>query len=168
MATIPPRFNAERQVLDYVDKLYAPARDQRRKVDAVTDGAATLAAWKQRVRERWSGVAFAPPVAEQAADTTRTLHFGDALDLRAALRLNGLRPEDVVVECLLGEDQEDGDFLVRERLNLEPGSTLPGGEISYALALRPRRTGLQRYRIRAYPHHELLAHRFELGCMRWL
>ena len=38
----------------------------------------------------------------------------------------------------------------------------------YKLALRPRRTGLQRYRIRVYPHHELLAHRFELGCMRWL
>jgi starch phosphorylase len=74
----------------------------------------------------------------------------------------------VVVECLLGELQDDGSLVVRETLPLEPGSSLPGGEVSYRLALRPHRTGLQQYRIRAYPYHELLAHRFELGCMRWL
>lgn len=168
MRTILPRFNAERQVLDYVEKLYGPARDHRRKIDAVDDGAAALAAWKKRVRACWSGVAFVASTSDVAPDLTRTLHFGDALEVRALLRLNGLSTDDVVVECLLGEDQEDGSFVVRERLHLEPDSTLPGGEISYALALRPRRTGLQRYRIRAYPHHTLLAHPFELGCMCWL
>ena len=168
MTTILPRFNAERQVLDYVEKLYAPAREHRRRLEAVADGAAMLAAWKQRIRERWSGVAFDPLVAERAADVACVLPFGEALDVQVALRLNGLQTQDVVVECLLGEDQEDGDFVPRERFELEAHSSLPSGEVMYKLALRPRRTGLQRYRIRVYPHHELLAHRFELGCMRWL
>ena len=167
MITILPRFNAERQVLDYVEKLYAPARDHRRRMDAVTDGAATLAAWKRRVAERWPGVGFVPQ-ADTATAANRLLPFGDTLDMQAVLRLNGLATQDVVVECLLGETQEDGSLVVRETLPLAPGSSLPGGEVSYQLALRPRRTGLQQYRIRAYPYHELLGHRFELGCMRWL
>lgn len=166
MTTILPRFNAERQVLDYVEKLYRPARDQRRRIEAVADGVAGLAAWKQRVRECWAGVAFEPLAGE--ADTTRVLHFGDALNLQVSLRLNGLQAQDVVVECLLGEDQEDGGFVVRERLELTPSTSQPGTAVGYGLALRPTRTGLQRYRIRAYPYHTLLAHRFELGCMKWL
>lgn len=96
------------------------------------------------------------------------LRFGEALNLQVSLRLNGLQAQDVVVECLLGEDQEDGGFVVRERLELAPSTSLPGAGVGYGLALRPTRTGLQRYRIRAYPYHTLLAHRFELGCMKWL
>jgi starch phosphorylase len=153
-------------VLDYVEKLYRPARDQRRRMEAVADGVAGLAAWKQRVRECWAGVAFEPLTGE--SDTTRVLHFGDALNLQVSLRLNGLQAQDVVVECLLGEDQEDGGFVVRERLELTPSTSQPGTAVGYGLALRPTRTGLQRYRIRAYPYHTLLAHRFELGCMKWL
>jgi starch phosphorylase len=166
MMTILPRFNAERQVLDYVEKLYRPARDQRRRIETVADGVAALAAWKQRARECWAGVAFEPLAGE--ADTTRVLRFGEALNLQVSLRLNGLQTQDVVVECLLGEDQEDGGFVVRERLELAPSTSLPGAGVGYGLALRPTRTGLQRYRIRAYPYHTLLAHRFELGCMKWL
>ena len=166
MISILPRFNAERQVLDYVEKLYAPARNHRRRLDAAADGAATLAAWKRRVREQWSGVGFVPAPAEPASG--RTLAFGESLEVQVTLRLNGLRTQDVVVECLLGELQEDGRLAVQERLELAPVGSQPGGEVTYRLALRPRRTGLQHYRIRAYPYHELLAHRFELGCMRWL
>jgi len=166
MITILPRFNAERQVLDYVEKLYSKARDHRRRMDGVADGAGALAAWKQRVAERWPGVGFVP--AAGAAPGGQMLSFGDTLDVRAVLRLNGLTPPDVVVECLLGETQEDGSFVVHERFELEPDSSLPAGEMAYRLALRPHRTGLQQYRIRAYPYHALLAHRFELGCMRWL
>jgi starch phosphorylase len=153
-------------VLDYVEKFYSQARDHRRRMDGVADGAGTLAAWKQRVAERWPGVGFVPAAA--AASVGQMLSFGDTLDVRAVLRLNGLTPPDVVVECLLGETQEDGNFVVRERFELEADSSLPGGEMTYRLALHPHRTGLQQYRIRAYPYHALLAHRFELGCMRWL
>ncbi|MFZ5491287.1 MAG: alpha-glucan family phosphorylase [Pseudomonadota bacterium] len=168
MVTILPRFNAERQVLDYVEKLYAPARNHRRRIDAVADGAASLAAWKRRVGELWTGVGFAPPAADAVASSGRLLPFGEAVDVQVVLRLNGLKPEDVMVECLLGEPQDDGNLVVRETLPLTPEGSLPGGEVRYRLALRPPRTGLQQYRIRAYPFHELLAHRFELGCMRWL
>jgi starch phosphorylase len=167
MSTILPRFNAERMVLDYVQRLYGPAQDQRRRIESEPGGALALAEWKQHVHERWPGVTLMAATGT-AGEGRRLLAFGDALELRVEVGLNGLEPDDVVVECLLGEQHEDGTFVLRDSLTLTPDTSLPGGAVTYRLALRPGTTGLQHFRIRAYPYHPLLAHRFELGCMTWL
>ena len=41
-------------------------------------------------------------------------------------------------------------------------------ESLYALELKPEVCGKIEYRMRAYPHHELLTHKFEMGMMLWL
>lgn len=167
MSTILPRFNAERMVLDYVQHLYGPAQDQRRRIESEPGGATALADWKQHVHERWPGVTLMAGTGT-ASEGRSVLAYGEALELRVEVGLNGLEPDDVVVECLLGEQQEDGNFVLRDSLTLTPDTNLPGGAVTYRLALRPGTTGLQHFRIRAYPHHPLLAHRFETGCMTWL
>lgn len=167
MTTILPRFNAERMVLDYVQRLYGPARDQRRRIESEPGSAMALAEWKQHVHERWPGVTLVPATGT-VGEGRRLLAFGDALELRVDVALNGLQADHVVVECLLGEQQEDGTFVLRDSLTLTPDANLPGGAVTYRLALRPGVTGLQHFRIRAYPYHPLLAHRFETGCMTWL
>ena len=43
-----------------------------------------------------------------------------------------------------------------------------GGETHYAATVTPGLSGLAALRLRAWPTHPLLAHRFELGRMRWL
>jgi glycogen phosphorylase len=42
------------------------------------------------------------------------------------------------------------------------------GESIFALDLTPDVCGKINYRLRAYPHHELLTHPFEMGMMLWL
>jgi len=42
------------------------------------------------------------------------------------------------------------------------------GEHRFVLELSPEHCGKLGYRIRIYPHHELLTHPFEMGMMRWL
>jgi starch phosphorylase len=32
----------------------------------------------------------------------------------------------------------------------------------------PEIAGLQYYKLRMYPHHQAMAHPFELGCMIWI
>lgn len=167
MSTILPRFNAERMVLDYVQHLYGPARDQRRRIESEPGSAQALADWKQHVHERWPGVTLTAATGT-GGEGRRVLAFGEALELRVEVGLNGLESDDVMVECLLGEQQEDGSFVFRDSLKLTPDTNLPGGAVTYRLALRPGTTGLQHFRIRAYPYHPLLAHHFELGCMTWL
>jgi starch phosphorylase len=41
-------------------------------------------------------------------------------------------------------------------------------ETLYRLDLQPPLSGLQYYKIRIYPSHPLLSHRFEMGCMLWI
>jgi starch phosphorylase len=42
------------------------------------------------------------------------------------------------------------------------------GEHRFVLELSPEHCGKLGYRIRLYPHHELLTHPFEMGMLRWL
>lgn len=162
-----PRFNTERMLIDYVNQLYAPAQNQAEMLGRDHGRPAReLARWKKRIHQHWSGVSLHS--LSGAATDTRFLAAGDTLPIHLAVHLNGLAPDDVVVECLLGMEQE-GRFAVEERIALLPtGVTLPDGALEYGLDLQPRDTGLQSYQVRIYPFHRLLSHRFEVGYMLWL
>ncbi|MCH9827060.1 MAG: alpha-glucan family phosphorylase [Gammaproteobacteria bacterium] len=161
MKTLIPRFNSGRQVMDYVSGFYGPAARQAARLSA--DGSAIareLSAWKQRVRERWSGVSLqlleVPP---------STLSAGQTLPLRIAAQLNGLSPDDVAVECVIGRLDGSQRFLPKSSLMMT--AQAEGDRYVYAIDLEPL-AGLQHYRLRAYPSHSALAHRFGMGLMIWL
>jgi starch phosphorylase len=48
------------------------------------------------------------------------------------------------------------------------GAVDEAGEQRFALDLEPELCGRLEYRLRVYPHHPMLTHRFELGLMRWV
>jgi starch phosphorylase len=73
-----------------------------------------------------------------------------------------------VVELLLGRPGESDDGKIRSYRLEHVGPLAHGAEHLYTLALTPELCGKLDYRIRAYPYHELLTHRFEMGMMRWL
>ncbi len=160
MKSILPRFNAQRMVVDYVRKLYTPARDhaQRLAMNEATR-ARDLARWKAQVRERWPGVhmRLAQPLPEQ-------VRYDGTIPVRVAAHLNGLTERDVVVECLI-RPEDEGDR-ARVMLSAEPGGS--GEETWFSADLQPHGSGLQHLQIRMYPHHPDLAHPFETGCMIWL
>jgi len=49
-----------------------------------------------------------------------------------------------------------------------PEGAIENGVQRYALEVPLEQAGKLDYRVRAYPHHPALSHRFELGLMRWL
>jgi len=84
------------------------------------------------------------------------------------VNLNGLRPEDVLVECLVGREDENGEFVKLDSHVFAPESPNEHGETLFKLDLYPRLPGLQYYKIRMFPFHPTLSHRFEAGYMIWL
>jgi starch phosphorylase len=161
MKSILPRFNARRMVTDYVQRLYHPAREQHRRL-ALDNGAPArdLAAWKQRVRERWRGVSIAlenpPPAA---------VHHDERVPVAVRVNLNGLDPADVSLECLI-EVADD----IEGRPQHVPLAAQGGDNHAFRFArdLEPANAGLQQLRIRMFPSHPLLSHRFEMGLMVWV
>lgn len=163
IASILPRYNAARMVGEYVEKFYAPAaRQGRRYADAGHSTAKAIAAWKSRVRSAWPGVAMRRVDVPQSR-----LKFGQSFALEVVVALNGLAPEDIVVELLLSTPEYESTEIAPHQYRFKPEGATGDGRQRYLLALAPEACGRLDYRIRAYPWHELLAHRFELGLMIW-
>ena len=162
MKSIIPRFNSLRMVMDYVTRLYCPAREQHKRLLADNCRAAReLAGWKQRVRAQWPGVSV-----RLASEPPSAVRHDERVPLRVSVGLNGLQASEVVVECLIDPAPENAEGKA-QRVVLEAREAADGAHI-YATDLQPVNSGLQEMRIRLYPFNELLSHRFELGLMIWL
>lgn len=164
MKSLMPRFNAQRMVMDYLEKLYGRATRQRAILWRDNCAPAReLANWKQRIRQAWSGVSL-----RRLDEAPAVLRSGEQLQMRLGVRLNGLDAEDVFVECLVGEEAPTDTSNKRRVYRFTADGRSADGETVFTLDLQPPLSGRQEYRIRIYPHHTLLSRRFEMGCMLWL
>ena len=80
---------------------------------------------------------------------------------------DGLKPDDVAVEVLMSRPHDESHKATAFRFE-STGLQTDKGEHRYAIELQPELCGRLEYRVRVHPYHELLAHPFELGLMRWL
>jgi len=164
MSSTLPRFNSERMVLDYAIKRYAPAIAKGRSL-STRDGEAAreLAAWKGRVSAAWSYIH-----AERVDAAPIHLPHGQRLEIRVAVDLDGLSPDDIHVECQLGRMDGDGRFIRQAYYAFSPSERDAKGRQIYSLDIEPPMPGLQIYRICLFPHHPALSHPYEMGYMLWL
>jgi len=163
MKSCIPRFNAQRMVVDYVRNFYAEARKQSMRLGAdAARPSRELAEWKNRIRGQWSKVSI-----ECLDDVQEQIQNGESLPLRIKVDLNGLEPDDVKVECLVGTLRNSGRFKLKETFLFHHAGTQGDGHM-FELNLKPHLPGLNHYKIRIYPYHKLLSHPFELGFMLWV
>ncbi len=158
-----PRFNAARMVMDYVKDFYSSARNQYKLLaDNDAEPARELAAWKKKISQHWDHVSM-----HRLDEAREAIKHDETLPIQISARLNGLSPEDVAVECLVGTEGENGKFLAHHHHHLEYREQ-KGEEYIFSLDLRTSLPGLNYYKIRMYPYHQLLGHNLETGYMIWL
>jgi starch phosphorylase len=159
-----PRFNAGRMMRDYVVDYYLPAsRHGAALADEGAAAARSLASWKRLVHAHWNEVRLVridSPVEEVEA--------GDTLRLRVGVRGGPFSAEDIRVEFLLGPCPGSGDLKPQQVMPFRGAPLREDGQLIYELELEASMSGLQCYKIRAYPYHPSLAHPFETGHMLWL
>jgi len=164
MKSILPQFNAQRMVMDYVRNYYAPA-GQLNLVMSANDHARAreLAVWRRKIDANW------PRVRLRRLDQVRgELRAGEHLVIRVAAMLGELNPEEVLVECLVGTESATGQFIKIDTHIFEAGERVDNGETIFTLKMVPRLSGLQYYKIRMFPFHQSLAHRYEAGYLLWV
>jgi starch phosphorylase len=186
MATILPRFNMNRVVHDYASLYYGPAARRGRQLAgddfAVARG---LAAWKNKVKTAWPGVAL-----RLGNSAGNRIEFSESVTLEADVTLNGLAPGDIRLECVVSRElcseltvpvrqfAERGvaDYGQRTlgdvHIFVQPfeavGAVAEGGIHRYRVELRPPWCGVLHFQVRAVPWHARLSHPYELGLMRWI
>ncbi len=162
--SILPQFNSQRMVMDYIRDFYSAANKQCKKLAADQyGGARELAEWKALVRRIW------PRVSLHLSDKLpEAISSGRSLPISIAVQLHELCAADVRVECVVGTEDAHGEFVAQTHFDLAPAGTNGNGETLFRLDLIPPLAGLQHYKLRMYPTHQLLSHPFEVGCMLWL
>jgi starch phosphorylase len=165
MASILPHFNSTRMLGEYLAKSYQPAAQQwRRYSQSDYGGARAVAGWKAKVRAAWQNISL-----RRIDSPHRRILFGENLRLEVAVNLNGLSPNDVVVQLLFGRPVDGDQPQKAQSYDFKDEGQIAGGtEHLYVLEFRPDLCGKIEYRVRIYPYHELLTHRFEMGMMKWL
>jgi len=165
IATLLPSFNATRMVGEYVAKTYLPATRQYRKYcDTAFEGARQISTWKNAVRKAWPSVTI-----RRLGTPKQSIMFREGVHFEVSVNLNGLKPADVAVEMLIGHvyNKEKLKQSMLYQFAAQEVDTETGEHV-YVLELTPELCGKLEYRIRVYPHHEMLTHPFEMGLMRWL
>lgn len=164
MKSCIPRFNASRMVMDYVKNLYSPARNQLKRLSENNGKPAkVLADWKRKVAEHWQHVSI-----RRDDECITAIQTNERLPIRVKAYLNGLSPEDIVIECLVCRyDDHDETYITKETAFLEYDGE-SDNEHSFKLDLKPKTPGLNFYKLRIYPYNELLSHPLETGYMIWL
>jgi starch phosphorylase len=164
MASLLPRYGARRMVEEYIQKFYAPA--SRQGAGYAQDNfaiAKNIAAWKAKVYAAWDGVSL------RRLDTPTTqLEFGEPLNFKLAVKLNGLQPSDVVVELLLSRQYKKTRLDQFRHFRFDCTGTIGSQEHQFELNHIPELCGRQQYYLRIYPYHPLLTHPLEMGRMVWL
>ena len=164
MRSIIPNYNSQRMVMDYVNKFYARANAQAKRLGADNNRPAIeLARWKAKVDKAWPNVKL-----RRTDESGAKILAGDFLPIRVSANLAELDPEDVIVECVIGTQDVNADFFPREHHIFQAAGRNDQGETLFNLDLKPSLSGHQFYKLRMYPFNRLLAHRFEAGYMLWL
>lgn len=165
LASLGPKVLASRMVQDYTESYYAPAAASLRRTVEAVDGvpfgqARELAAYRQRVEQAW------PQVAITDVDSTGLPDIpllGSELTLTASLALAGLRPDEVIVQAVLGRVNTGDGLHEPECTPMVHTGSGDGGTELYSTTIRLPRAGSMGYTVRALPAHRLLSGPAELG-----
>ena len=165
LQTLGPKVLASRMVRDYTEKYYVPAAQSLHKtiepVDGVPFGAAReLAAYRQRAQEAWPKIQITDVDSTGLPDTPL---LGSELTLTATVQLAGLRPDEVVVQAVLGKVHASDALLDPVTVPMEHTGTADGGNEIFSTTTPLPVAGPVGYTVRVLPHHPLLAADNELG-----
>lgn len=164
MTSLLPRYNATRMVSEYVKKFYVPANKQGAHY-AKDDfaNAKNLAAWKAKVSASWAGVSL-----HRLDAPCKRIDFGNTLNFKVAAKLNGLQPDDVMVELLLCRQYKKMKLSSFQHFRFKFAGMGEKQEHLFVLDHVPELCGRQEYYLRMHPYHPLLTHPLEMGMMVWV
>lgn len=160
--TCAPAFSMKRMVKEYTTRFYVPEILQGLHVEQKHyEKARVLAAWKTKILQAWPGL-------ELYVDGNRDgqLSLGEGIEVRAWVKAQELRPEDLDVELIYGEEREEQIFKRHERV-MRYVLQEQDGSYRYELRLQPEDSGSIVYGIRVLPTHPALSGKHDMGLILW-
>ena len=150
MMNLTPRFDARRMVNEYDQQLYSQAYENwSRMSHGDFAEARQRASWSRRVLEIWPQVNFV----DMGPAPSGPVMSGKPVSVRANIKLAGLQPSDLRVECVIGRIGTSGGLEETEVVVLPNKAILDSDVAIYEREIVPAQTGRLGYAVRVSPNH---------------
>lgn len=165
MRDLGPFFSTHRMLQEYTENLYVHAHDACDSyAQKEFDVAKRVASWRKFIDEHWHEVAI-----EKVESTVgnSSMHVGDSLNVTIQVRLDQIKPENVVVEVISGR-LDSKDHLCEEHVypaRLE--SSAANNAYTFVAEIPCVESGRHGYAIRVRPYNPELIRNYSTDHALW-
>lgn len=166
MKNLAPQFNTSRMVKDYLENLYLPAHQKRKKMSQNNwELVRKIADWKQMVERNWNSLKIMDIKTEGNGED---IFVGQNYKITADIELGELTPDDVEVQLYYGPLEMQEDPSNNKTLTMEVSSKREGPFIyTYTGSIMADASGAFGFTIRIVPKYDLMINPFEMRKVFW-
>ena len=158
MKSITSKYNTNRMVKDYTEKLYRIAHkffDELRHDNF--NAVRKYASWKIDIAKKWNTAGITNVnIAEE-----KEIKVGSRITVKAEVRLGELGEDDVQVELYFGNLDKKGDIVDGVALPMTPGGSIESGAHEFTGQMLCLKSGQFGFTVRVIPHNRLMARKFD-------
>lgn len=157
-------FNAHRMLIDYIDDYYTKAEKYHQLLVANKfSGAKELAQWRKRLEGGWDLVEFVEVIAPSQQES---IYSGSNVHIKARIRLNSIRSDDVKVEVYHGILDQDHNIGASSRIQMVKENE-SDGIVNFKADIPCEHGGRYGFTVRVLPGHEKLICEFIPKMVKW-
>ena len=167
ISEVAPEFTMNRMLRDYIERFYTGLYKRTLKLrENEYEMASRLATWKRKILNAWSQIEVVSVV---YPDTNRpNITVGTNYISEVVLDLKTLSSREVGIEYVTGDLDESGVHMKIVSIQEYELVKTEGSKAWYRLETIPTEPGIFDYGIRLYPRNDLLAHKQDMGLIRWI
>jgi phosphorylase/glycogen(starch) synthase len=162
ISQIAPNFTTTRMINDYMHRYYQKLYN--RYLEIMEDDyemAKRISSWKKRIAKAWININVLEINIFNKG--TEVFHVGQEYEGKVVLDLNEIPANEVGVELVVTENGER--IVSTHEFEL---SEFFVDKATYTAKIKIGQPGTFTYGIRMFPKHELIAHRQDIGFVRWI
>ncbi|MBM3890333.1 MAG: glycosyltransferase family 1 protein, partial [Verrucomicrobia bacterium] len=163
ISSICPFFNSNRMVQQYTEMFYLPCGKRFARLSGNNaDAARHLVAWRKHMESHWAKIRIEP-----GQDTAgQELKVGEELSVGVSVSLDGIKPDDILVQLVYGPMEADGTL---QRVSTAAMKLMrsDGGKHRFVGNIPCQASGRYGYAVRVVPQHPDLDDPLDLRLVHW-
>jgi starch phosphorylase len=169
MQTVIPHFSTDRMVKEYTERCYIEAARQGKNYTKENyEKSKSTTAWKNKIISQWNQIHIDADSITKS-DAFQEVSLKEGFPVSVAISLGPVKTQDVLVEIYYRKVDDKGNITEENLINgMKLSEELGNGKFRYNGILNPLNGGHYEYTIRVIPFLEGMAHKFEMGLIKWL
>lgn len=166
LAEIAPRFVMRRMLNDYYNEFYQPLFERSELISKNNYQLANdIEEFKNHIRNNWDGIEVKS--VRLPDSSLKPLKLGDEFTVEVDMETNGIKPENIGIDIVLGQKELDRLTKIYQRDVLQLLS-VKNNIATYGCKIAINDSGVFDFAFRIFPASEFLVHRQDFYLVKWI